>query len=103
MDISKAAIYEIPMTGAALKYASGKQYVTTRGIKSILLLTDEEPTIKCRKLEKNGELNEREQAWLLRSIAEIARKNGGEDPRDRIGGFLDRLEKELEKRKEGGG
>ena len=102
MDISKAAVYEIPMTGAALKYASGKKYVITRGIKSILFLTDEEPTIKCRKLEKNGELNGREQAWLLRSIAEIARENENEEPRDRIGGFLDRLEKELEKRKEGG-
>lgn len=103
MDISKAAIYEIPMTGAALKYASGMKYVTTRGIKSILLLTDTEPKLKCRKLENGGELHGREQAWAYNAIAEIVRESGDKNPRSQIEGFLDRLEKELEKRKEGGG
>ena len=99
MDIRNAAIYEIPMNGASLKYASGQKYVTTRGMKSILVLTDTAPKVKFRKLEEGGELNSRETGWAFAAIADIMRESGDTHVRDRISGFLEKLEAELEKKR----
>ena len=104
MDIRKAAIYELPMTGAALKYASGQRFATTRGMKSILVFTDEEPKLKARKLDEGGELNKREIAWALSATAEVLNESENVDSKKRLEDFLKRMEAELEKKlkQEGG-
>ena len=101
MDIKRTAIYELPMNGKALKYASSQRYATTRGMKSILVIADKRPPVECRALKEGAELDEREAAWAMRAVAEIAAENSDADTESRMRGFLDRLERELEKK--GGG
>lgn len=103
MDIRSACIYELPMNGASLKYASGQKYATTRGMKSILVISDTVPPVKHRVWNARQDLTEREANWAYASIADIVRESDDKDGKQRIGEFLDRLEKELEKRKKGGG
>ena len=98
MDIRKTAIYEIPMSGKALKYASSQRYATTRGMKSILVISDKRPPVECKALKEGAELDEREAAWAMRAVAEISDENRDEDTGSRMRGFLERLEKELEKK-----
>ena len=103
MDIRRTCIYELPMNGVSLKYASGQKYATTRGTKSILVISDTPPNVKHSVWRAGKEFTEREARWAYASIAEIVRESDDMDAKQRIGGFLDRLEKELEKRKKAGG
>lgn len=106
MDIRNCRIYELPLNGASLKYASGQKYATTHGRKSLLVLTDEEPSVKCRAIEEGNALDERETAWAFEAVADIVRESADTDSKRQIAQFLVRLEKELEKAKakqEGGG
>lgn len=107
MDIRKVRIYEMPLNGASLKYASGQKYATTHGRKSLLVLTDEEPEVRHWPIQAENVLNERELAWAVAAITEIVRESDDADTRDKISEFLTRLEKELEKaeekHREGGG
>lgn len=98
MDIRKAAIYELPMSGAAMKYASEQKYATTRGNKSILVISEEAPKMRCRKLKEDERLNGREIEWAFSAIAEIARGNSDSNAHDNILKFLSRFEKEMEKK-----
>lgn len=106
MDIRKCRIYELPLNGTSLKYASGQKYATTHGRKGLLVLTDEVPNVKCRPIEEANVLDERETAWAFEAVADIVRESDDKDTKRKIAEFLVRFEKELEKAKakqEGGG
>ena len=103
MDIKRTAIYELPMNGKALKYASSQRFATTRGMKSILVIADKRPPVECRALKEGAELDEREAAWAMRAVAEIADENRDKDTGTKMREFLEKLEKELEKKEKGGG
>ena len=101
MDIQKVCIYELPLTRKSLDYAVGQRYHRSRD-NSILVMMDTEPAVKNRKLTGEGELSEYERRWALDALVSINGENKNGDKYKQFFDFLDRLEKELEIKEEGG-
>lgn len=97
MDIQKVRIYEIALTRKNLDYAVAQRFHRSRD-RGILLMMDTEPAVNFREIAGERELNEFERRWACDALMAIMGEGTHGDKYQRFWDFLDRLERELEKR-----
>ena len=101
MNIQKVCIYEVEMTKRGMKYAVSQRFHRSRW-GTVLVLTDGEPPVKCRKLTREGELNDLERKWACDALMAIQGEGKHGDKYKKFFDFLEKLEMELEKKEREG-